>query len=107
MSKKVVHCKIEKFDIYIGRPSIYGNPYSHKKGTTALFKTETAEEAVSKFKEYLLNNKNLMSKILDLDNKVLGCWCKTLKNPNAPCHGDAILEVIEEIKKNSQKKDIS
>jgi hypothetical protein len=96
--KKVVHCKIDKFDVYIGRPSIWGNPFSHKDGTQALFKVESSEEAVAKFKEYLKSNKMLMSKIHELDNKILACWCKTSKNPNAPCHGDAIIEVLEEIK---------
>ncbi len=27
---KVVHCKIEDYDVYIGRPSKFGNPFSHK-----------------------------------------------------------------------------
>lgn len=30
---KVVHFKKEPFDIYIGRPSVWGNPFSHKQGT--------------------------------------------------------------------------
>lgn len=29
---KIVHCKKDKYDIYIGRPSIWGNPFSHKEG---------------------------------------------------------------------------
>lgn len=27
----VVHCKREPHDVYIGRPSIWGNPFSHKE----------------------------------------------------------------------------
>ena len=27
MNAKVVHCKKEKYDVYIGRPSKWGNPY--------------------------------------------------------------------------------
>ena len=36
---KVVHCKVKPYDVYIGRGGgeygKWGNPYSHKKGTTA------------------------------------------------------------------------
>ena len=28
---KVVHCKKELYDVYIGRPSKWGNPFSHIK----------------------------------------------------------------------------
>ena len=61
---KVVHCKKEKYDVYIGRPTIWGNPFSHKEGTKAKYKVDTREEAIEKFKEYLLNT-SLRDKILD------------------------------------------
>ena len=35
---RVVHCKKEPYDVYIGRPSKWGNPYSHKDNTKAQFK---------------------------------------------------------------------
>jgi hypothetical protein len=28
---RVVHCKKEPYDVYIGRPSKYGNPFTHIK----------------------------------------------------------------------------
>ena len=85
---KVVHNKKEQFDVYIGRPSKWGNPYSHQEGTLAEFKVETREEAVQKFKEYLLNNKELMESLPELKGKILGCWCA----PKS-CHGDILLEM--------------
>lgn len=87
---KVVHCKKESYDVYIGRPSIWGNPFSHKTGTLAKYKTETREEAVSKFKEYLISNKDLMERITELKGKTLGCWC----SPQS-CHGDVLLEIAK------------
>lgn len=36
MSTKVVHCKREKYDVYIGRPSIFGNTFVIGKGAIAL-----------------------------------------------------------------------
>lgn len=92
---KVVHCKIEPYDIYIGRPSIWGNPFSHKDGTQAKFKTLTVEDAVIQYKEWLLKQPHLLKQINSLKGKTLGCWCKTKKNPNALCHGDVLAELAD------------
>jgi hypothetical protein len=34
-SKYVVHCKKDKYDVYIVRPSKWGNPFSHRGGIWA------------------------------------------------------------------------
>lgn len=88
----VVHCKKEKFDIYIGRPSIWGNPYTHKSGTQAEFVVSSREEAVAKYKEYILNNPQLLKELPKLKGKVLGCWCK----PQS-CHGDILAELANNL----------
>jgi hypothetical protein len=87
MGPKVVHCKKDPFDVYIGRGSKWGNPYSHKEGTLAKYVVGSREEAISKFEEYLLANENLMEKIGELRGKTLGCFCK----PKS-CHGDILLK---------------
>jgi hypothetical protein len=84
----VVHCKKSKFDIYIGRPSIFGNPYSHKEGTTALYKTETRDEAVEKYAEWLSTQEDILREIPTLKGKILGCWC----SPQL-CHGLILAEL--------------
>ncbi|MFE8701190.1 SLOG family protein [Cytobacillus sp. FJAT-54145] len=91
---KVVHCKEEPFDVYIGRGngSIWGNPFSHKEGTKAAHKTKTAEEAVQKYEEWLLKQSHLLEKLPELKGKVLACWCKSKRQPDAPCHGDVLLK---------------
>ena len=45
---RVVHCQREEYDIYIGRPSEWGNPYTHIKSeaTLAKFVVRTREEAI-------------------------------------------------------------
>lgn len=86
MTPKVVHCKKEEFDVYVGRGSKWGNPYSHKKGTLAEHIVGSRREAIEKFEEYLLSNEDLMSSLNELKGKVLGCWCK----PKS-CHGDILL----------------
>jgi len=84
----VVHCKKSPYDIYIGRPSIWGNPFSHLPNTLAEFRVKDRDEAISKYREYLLSNKELMNKLWQLKNKILGCWCKPLS-----CHGDILAEL--------------
>lgn len=93
---KVVHCKIEPFDVYIGRPSEWGNPFTHKDGTTAEFKCASVEEAVQKYREWIQTQPQLLRKLPELKGKVLGCWCKTKKNPNALCHGDVLAELADQ-----------
>ena len=86
MTPRVVHCKREEFDVYIGRGSRWGNPYSHKVGTLAEHVVGSRTEAIQKFEEYLLSNEELMASLPDLKGKILGCWCK----PKS-CHGDILL----------------
>lgn len=80
--RMLVHCKKEPYDVYIGRPSIWGNPY-------VIGKDGSREEVIAKYEEYLLNNKSLLDLLPTLMGKVLGCWCY----PN-PCHGDVILRLL-------------
>lgn len=85
MSPKVVHCKKEPFDVYVGRGSKWGNPYSHREGTKAEFVVSSRKEAIEKYEQYLLNNQELMDSIGELKGKVLGCWC----SPKS-CHGEIL-----------------
>lgn len=83
---KVVHCKKEKYDVYIGRPSIFGNPFT-------IGKDGTREEVILKYKTYFykkLMDMKFWNAIQELKGKILGCWC----SPNA-CHGDTIKEYLE------------
>lgn len=80
---RVVHCKREPYDIYIGRPSKWGNPFM-------IGKDGTREEVIEKYREYVLKNDKLMGSLHELKGKVLGCWCA----PKS-CHGDALKELVE------------
>ena len=88
----IKHAK--EYDVYIGRPGIWGNPFSHKEGTLAKYKVKNVEEAIEKYRDYLLDSPELMSQLIDLKDKVLGCWCMP-KNPKSGkyyCHGQIIIE---------------
>lgn len=87
----VVHCKKEKYDVYIGRPSKWGNPYSHKEGTKATFKVDTVEEAIANYRNWIKGNPELLDDLHELKGKVLGCWCSP-----KPCHGDILMELANE-----------
>lgn len=88
----VVHCKKEPFDVYIGRPGQWGNPFSEKAGTQAEVKVETREEAIACFREWIAQQPELIARVKrDLKGKVLGCWC----HPKA-CHGDVLAEIANE-----------
>jgi hypothetical protein len=84
----VVHCKRGPFDVYIGRPSKWGNPFSHQDGTLAQFKVATREEAVESYRQWVLQQPELMAALSELRGKVLGCWCAPLA-----CHGDVLMEL--------------
>lgn len=85
MIARVVHCKKEKHDVYIGRPTKWGNPYT-------IGKDGTREEVIIKYAEYLERHPELLDAAKkELKGKILGCWCA----PN-PCHGDILLEVCNE-----------
>ena len=86
----VVHFRKKSYDVYIGRPSKWGNPYSHKPGTLAKFRVATRAEAVAAYRTWITKGagKHLLNDLRELSGKTLGCWCK----PEA-CHGDVLYEL--------------
>ena len=81
---RVVHCKRETYDVYIGRPSIWGNPFQ-------IGRDGTREEVIAKYRRYLEERPELAERARrELRGKTLGCWCA----PQA-CHGDVLAEVAE------------
>jgi hypothetical protein len=80
----VVHCKKDTYDVYIGRPSKWGNPFT-------IGKDGDRDEVIRKYKEWIVTQPNLMRSLHELKGKTLGCWCK----PNA-CHGDVLVELSKE-----------
>ena len=79
---RVVHCKKEPFDVYIGRPSKWGNPFK-------IGKDGPREEVIQKYRHWILANPVLVAQLpTELKGKRLGCWCK----PYA-CHGDVLAEL--------------
>ena len=93
MSKtRVVHCKRERYDVYIGRPGPWGNPF-------AIGKDGDRETVIRKYREWVLTRPDLCAKMKELKGKTLGCWCSP-----AACHGDVIVEVAEATEKENQNE---
>ena len=80
-SALVVHCKKSKHDVYIGRPSKWGNPFE-------IGKDGDRETVIRKYREWVVTQPNLMAALPELRGKVLGCWCA----PKA-CHGDVLVSL--------------
>lgn len=90
MLTTVVHVKDPGgFDIYIGRQmrnrpdlgvGLWGNPFKIEGGVTR-------DEAVTRYKNFVIRVPALIKQIPGLRGQRLGCWCA----PQA-CHGDILAE---------------
>jgi len=97
------HIPSDAHDVYIGRGSEFGNPFTHlpKELTLAEYQVSSREEAIAKYEPYfrqqILDNPRLRKELADIIMRVLSgedinlvCYCK----PQA-CHGDIIKGIIE------------
>lgn len=82
---KVVHWKKEPYDVYIGRPSIWGNPFE-------IGKDGTRKEVIEKYRRWIKKQPNLLKKLPSLKDKVLGCWCSP-----KDCHGRILIELVNKL----------
>ena len=81
----VVHCKKEPYDVYIGRPSKWGNPF-------VLGKDGNREEVIAKYKAWIEAQPALLEAAKkELKGKTLGCWCAPLS-----CHGDILVGIAND-----------
>ena len=79
----VVHCKKQVYDVYIGRPSIWGNPFTiGRDGDRA--------QVITKYRAWFALQPKLLAKVAALKGQRLGCWCAPLA-----CHGDVLAEYAE------------
>lgn len=84
----------EDYDVYIGRGSKWGNPFTSKPvgQTKAAHQCNSREEAVAAYEHYLRNNEALLYALRELIGMRLGCFCK----PKA-CHGDVLVKLVQEL----------
>jgi len=90
-------------DIYIGRPSVLGNPFTsiRDKKTLARYVCNTREESIQKYRAWLEKENHFdtsvyseliaLRSLYNTDHDInLVCWCAPLS-----CHGDILKEFIE------------
>lgn len=88
-----MNCRRDAFDVYVGRPSPFGNPFSHRPGTLATYRVRTRDAAIARFEEWLMTDPELIARVRrELRGKVLGCWCA----PDKACHAEILARVANE-----------
>ena len=84
---KVVNKYRESYDVYIGRGSVWGNPFTVKEFGR--------DRCIEMYREYIIKqldqDPELVQELLALKGKTLGCFCK----PQS-CHGDILVDLIEQ-----------
>lgn len=86
MKTKIVNKYKEAFDVYIGRGSLFGNPFPIKNG-------QSRSNVIAMYKVWFyrqLKNIRFRVEVEKLKGKTLACFCKPLS-----CHGDIIVEYLE------------
>ena len=91
---KSVHCKKEKYDVYVGRPTKWGNPFTYIKNRPTLADSYVGsqKEAADKYKKWIKTQPELMASLYELKDKTLGCWCN--KN-SRDCHCKVLIELVK------------
>lgn len=89
LGTRVVHCKRAPYDVYIGRPSKWGNPYPLPKGYDI---AADPERILDRYESHVRSRPDLITALSELRGKVLGCWCAPKR-----CHGDVLVRLVEEI----------
>lgn len=89
MMKKTTVVNIKKgewYDVYIGRPGKWGNPFILNK--YARNRTQTVE----RFRKWITegDGQHLLADLDELRGKRLGCYCAPRK-----CHGDVLAELAD------------
>ncbi len=80
---RVVNIRKEACDVFIGRPSPFGNPY-------AAGWAGDRPTVIAMYRRWILTQPYLLARLHELRGKRLGCFCK----PKA-CHGDVLIELID------------
>lgn len=84
----VVNKTHEPYDVYIGRGSIFGNPY-------VIGRDGTREQVIARYEEwfkFLIRDSKFVAELKSLKGKKLGCFCSPLL-----CHGHIIADYVNSL----------
>ncbi len=83
MIARAVNKNNSPFDVFIGRPSKWGNPFVPGRDGKR-------DEVIAKYRAWVIRQPELVASLPELKGKRLGCFCSPLK-----CHGDVLAELAE------------
>lgn len=91
--KNLKHWLSNPNHIYIGRDMSLYVPGAKKSKWTNQFSVKKfgRDTCLMLYEDNIRNTPELMSKLKELNGKVLGCWCAPDK-----CHGDILVKLINE-----------
>ncbi len=87
---RVVNLHDEPYDVYIGRPGPWGNPF--RIGEIYKGWRLSREGAIGAFRYWFETSdqgQELKARLHELEGKRLGCYCKP-----AACHGDVLVAAV-------------
>ena len=89
--------------VYVGRKGIvFINGERYPPQNSIFANPFKGENAIELYRDYIVDKinsneiiagKTYEQHLLELDGKILGCWCKP-----KPCHSDILIEILEDIK---------
>lgn len=88
--------KLQEYDVFVGRPSKFGNPF-------IIGRDGNRFEVIAKFEQYLRNHPDLNNLLDELNNKRIACWCDVNMEK---CHGDVFIKLLNERNYNNTMKDL-
>lgn len=80
----VVHRR-DAHDVYIGRPSKWGNPF-------VIGRDGTREQVIAAYEMWIKTQPHLMAALHELKGKRLGCFCAPLA-----CHGEVLVRLANAV----------
>lgn len=100
---RVVHCRREPFDVYIGRsmpryPELraigFGNPFTARNLPTG------CANAVQAYRQWIMQQPRLLGRLGELRGKTLGCWCAPPGGllgdlDGRTCHGEVLAALVD------------
>jgi hypothetical protein len=95
IAPKVVHCRREEYEVYVGRlplpegappgsDGFWGNPWRAGRDGTR-------REVIERYERYVLSQPQMRERLAELRGKTLGCWCAP-----RPCHADVLVRLANE-----------
>jgi hypothetical protein len=81
------------YDVYVGRGSKWGNPFSHRPSRFDTIHVATREEAVARHAEWIKTQPQLLAALPELRGKRLGCHC----GEDQACHAQTLADLADVI----------